>query len=73
MNKNSSCDFKKLIIEPKRKYIYITMDNNATIKCEKQDFSMDININLACKCKKPSYGELGNNNNRCKNCHRLIL
>jgi len=45
--------FKKLTIEPKRKYIYLTFDNYAKMKIPKEDFSMDMTVNLACKCKEP--------------------
>lgn len=71
INNKGFYNFKKLVIEPKKKYIYLTFDNDKIIKCEKERFALDISINFACKCNPPIYGELGDNN-LCKKCHRII-
>ena len=71
INNKGFYNFKKLTIEPKKKYVYLTFDNNKIIKCEKNRFTLDMGFNQVCKCNPPIYGELGDNS-LCKKCHRVI-
>ena len=72
INNKGFYNFKKLLIEPKKKYVYLTFNNNKIIKCEKDRFALDMSIDFACKCNPPISGELGYNG-MCKKCHRFIV
>lgn len=63
--------FKKLTIEPKRKYVYLNFDGQI-VKCEKDRFALDMSYNFVCKCKEPLRGKNITEQMICQRCNHPI-